>query len=103
MRSEQFNHIEEVPSHDWIVDGRVVTLSRGWRAKMTQGNGQSDIKISEVSERTMIEILLEAVQQLTETVEDLKETQTELIEKISNMSTPGSDYGFDHDLELDLE
>lgn len=70
---------------------------------MSQSNGKGDVTIEQLDSRSMLEILLEAVQQLAEEIETLKETQTELIEKISNMSTPGSDFGYDSDLEIDLE
>lgn len=69
---------------------------------MIIGNGKGDVTVEQLDMRSMLEILLEAVQQLTEQVEDLKEVQAELIEKVSNMSTPGSDFGTD-DLDLDFE
>lgn len=56
-------------------------------------NGSTKIEAKDITERALIEILLEAVQQLTEKVEELTEQQIELVEKVANISTPGGDYG----------
>ncbi len=69
----------------------------------TKTNGEAhDVSTDGLTTEALLEVLLEAVTQLTErlealttTVDEVKEAQVELLEKVSNLSLPGADYGFD--------
>ncbi len=58
----------------------------------TKGNGATEIKISEMSMGTMVEILTEALRELQETVDELNIKQDQIIEKLDNLSLDNSGF-----------
>lgn len=63
-------------------------------------NGERDLS-EDLSQRELLEVLVEAVGELTEKIDMLKEgqdvaieQQAEIIEKITNISTPGGDFTY---------
>lgn len=61
---------------------------------MSKGNGHAEVQILSPTTTQLVEILVEAVRQLTEKVENLQEQNGEILEKLNNLNTPGLDYDF---------
>lgn len=59
---------------------------------MERSNGETPVTGEELSTRQLIEVLIEAVKQLSEQQDMIFEAQQETLESIRNLSLPGVDY-----------
>lgn len=65
---------------------------------MSQTNGKIELQTppDDLTTKTMLEVLIEAVRQLSEEVEALKELNVEILEKVNNLSSEGDGFGYDN-------
>ena len=56
------------------------------------GNVMQTVSIDDLTTRQMVELLIEMIQGLQEQIDRNHE---EIVEKLSNLSLPGGDYGFE--------
>lgn len=59
---------------------------------MAKVNGETSLIVEEVGFSTKLDVIISALSDLTERVEELKVQQEELVEKISNLSLSGVDF-----------
>lgn len=58
-------------------------------------NGEKEIKFSDLSQDDKLQVLLDALLEITERFETLSETLQETNEKLSNIDLPGRNYSVD--------
>lgn len=60
---------------------------------MAKTNGQVELKPEDMTIEALLEVLVEGMKQITEEQLEQKEILVELLEKVNNLSLPGTDYG----------